>query len=300
VATLTRALPALFLAAAACGDALAPSDYAGTSRLMLAGSVQGSSPAVDLYDPFVRASVFWAPRPITQATTIDDLLEQPSNGTRVRVPGPFTWNLFEEPEAAHFTTARSGARYALGLVFLYRDFNGDGVRQSDDTLVADAPATLILFAPAALAAADSPTGFAAPAGYHLIGAPLPCSPPGPPPDGDCGVPVGVSCGGDADCGANGICLVDDPWPWPGGTCAVVEPPPSGCRPRGAALFRHPSQTDHNTIKSYWVKACSAASDCPRGPPYQCDFGHGACLPTLATGFSVKSQVTVHPVCLPPR
>ena len=134
------------------------------------------------------------------------------------------------------------------------------------------------------------------AGFHLVSYPFQCGAPGQVAVGrDCAVTLGASC---ANCGADGLCLVEVPWPWPGGSCGVADPTPDGCSASGAVRFRHPVAPGQ-PWKSWWVQGCNARSDCRRGPPYQCDFGQGACLPTLEVSLNASAVVQLPPLCAPP-
>jgi hypothetical protein len=216
----------------------------------------------------------------------------------VLYPGGFNWHLFEEPGPGQLTSTASGARYGFGLPLAYVDANGDKRWEPDEPLVADSPTSAVLFAPEPLAAADSPTGHALAAGYYVVMSTRLCAPAPPPPaNGECGVPLGAPCDVDADC-HGGVCLANGPWPWPGGYCAIPEPPPNGCRQQGAALFRN----DLDPRQSWWVRACQVPSDCGRDFPYQCEVTRGACLPSAHVLLVGSRDVRPRPSCaeaLPP-
>lgn len=298
MAAVRRAALALLLStlAGACGDPLVEGDYGGEPRLILHGQYEGPPPAVGMSDPAVRGAIFWSPGGTAPFASLEQLVEQPATGRPFRIPGRMDWPIFELPGAEHLASAAGGAPFGLGLPFLYLDGDGDRRRAQDEPMIVHAPGTALLFAPQALAATDSPTGTAIPAGYHLISTPFPCA-PAPPPvaEGECGVPVGAPCRADADCGAAGVCLQDGPtWRVPGGMCVIPEPPPAGCRPRGGALV--PSFRDQG--QAFWFQACRAETDCQRGPPYVCDVAFGACLPTGHVRFVGEPAPAPTALCTP--
>ncbi len=284
------------LGIAACHDSLAGGDYEGASLLYIQGNSTGESPYVDLDNPIVRASLFWNPAGAEPFGDISALSEQPSNGIDVRFPGLLDWNLFDAPLPAQIATSPSGARYAIGYLFLYRDYDSDGVFGDGDKLVGSSTGRAVLYAPQALAATDWPGHMAVPAGYHLISLPLHCNAmqARPAGNGSCGVPLGASCTGNGDCGDGGVCEVTDPYPWPGGDC-VLPAAPGSCAPAGATIFGFRSTvTNQNT--QIWVPACAEPGDCTRGQPFQCDFAQDACLPTNNNQVVAANTVSLPVVC----
>jgi hypothetical protein len=289
----------LLLLAVGCGDTLVPGEYGGSSKLLLRGKIDDARPALELPTDVVRAAVFWHPRGRVSLAPITETVEQPSNGRFIRYPGGFNWNLFEEPGPEHLATTASGARYGFGLPLAYLDASRDRRWQPQERLVADSPTSAILFALEPLSAAESPTGRAVAPGYHLISRTRFCAPEVVPvPDGECGVPIGRPCEVDAACGG-GVCLVTEPLPWPGGYCAIPEPPPNGCRQGGTVLFRDAMRPD----RAWWVKSCEAQSDCDRPFPFHCELTVGACVPTAHVLMEGSHEVKPRALCaeeLPPK
>jgi hypothetical protein len=273
-----------------CGDPLVEISYGDPPKLILRGSLDDAQPPLELPRDIVRGGIFWLPRGREKITSYSELVEQSSNGQSL--PADFTWILFDEPGPEHLATTPSGARYGLGLPLAYVDANGDRRWEPAELLVADSPLHAVLFTPAPLSAEDSPTGRAVAAGHALIQRLRICSPQAvPAADEECGVPLGSPCNADADC-HGGVCLMEEPWTWDGGYCAIPEPPPNGCRQRGAALFRSFSDLK----KAWWVRACQSPSDCERGFPYQCELTQGACLPTARVSLLASRKVEPRPFC----
>jgi len=273
MAAVRGALFALLLLAG-CGDALVPGDYGGEKKLLLRGKIDDATPALLLPTEVVRTGIFWNPRGVETPQALTELIEQPSNSRYTKYPGGFEWSLFDEPEPSQRFQMPNGGQYAFGVPLAYVDANSNRRWDPGEQFVADSPISAVLFVPAPLSAEDSPTGHSVDPGYYVILNDRPCSaPPQPPAEGDCGVPLGARCDVDRDCNG-GECILGTLLPWPGGYCAIPEPPPNGCRPRQGALVSDPP-----TGKTWWMQACQHPSDCTRGFPYQCELTRGACLPS---------------------
>jgi hypothetical protein len=283
MALVTRAwlAGALVCGALGCGDPLVDETYEGTPRFRLRGSVTGASESVDVDNPELRVALFW----VTGGAAPGErnvLTEQPGTALRAEFYRSFELLLFDEPGDSSLLRTPSGARYGVARLGAYRDENDNGRRDETEALLGASAARLLLRAPQDLSAAESPTGARLPEGWHVTSAPLECPASlGPPPanpemvaDGECGVPLGTSCRTDAECGG-GVCLRDFIGPWPGGSCAIQEPPPDGCRQRGSTLLRDPQ----DTARAYWLKSCEVSTDCERAAPYQCDQASRACRPS---------------------
>ncbi len=290
--------------ALSCGDALVDGTYAGTPRFRLQGSVVGTSESVDVDNPELSVGVFWVAdgeRPGEQNV----LVEQPGTALRAEFYRSFELKLFDEPDAQSLLTATGGAKYGVARLGAYRDANENGRRDESERLLGISNGRLLLRAPQALSARESPTGAPLAAGWYVASAPLECpglsgpqppaggsgSSPDPVADGDCGVPLGATCRADADCGA-GVCLHEFLGPWPGGACAIAEPPPNGCRQRGSALQRDPQDAS----KGFWLKSCVEMADCGRVAPYQCDQQMRVCRPSSAFPVDLTDGPFPHTFC----
>ena len=297
---LSRAVlvSALFVAGA-CSGSLAANGYRGAPLLTLHGASGGSSTAVDLTNPAGRLGLFWSPQGTKGTVEPGQLTEQPSNDATIDLPGFFQWSLYDPPPAAVLARTTAGLPYALGFFFVYRDANGNGQWDAGEDLLASSPPDALLFAPQDFTAETSPFGRAMPAGYRLVSRPISCAPV-PPPGGTvaCDVPLGAACVTNADCGSEGECLNDSPFPWPEGYCAIANPPADGCHPVTAALL-----VDHmmgTTPESWFVQACQDAADCTRPAPYQCDLGLGACLPSALLTLNIGPPLSAAPICAPSK
>jgi hypothetical protein len=287
--------------ALACGDALIDGTYAGTPRFTFQGAVNGESESVDEAQPEVSVAVFWVVR--FGAGRNDELVEQPGTSVRTEFYRAFQMKMFDEPGDAHLLTAQTGARFGVARLGAYRDVNRNGRRDEAEPLIGVSNNRALLRAPVALSARESPTGANLAAGWHIVTTPLDCAPStaprpgdgstgGSPPvaDGDCGVPLGAACRNDGECGA-GVCVRDFMGPWPGGACAIPEPPTNGCRQRGSTVV-----TDPQSSKSYWLKSCTTTDDCGRGPPYQCDQQVRACKPSVDFPVVLEDGAQPRPFC----
>ena len=281
-------------ATGACGDSLVDEQYSGTPLYTLRGDLLDSSASVNETQPQVDVALFWSPH---GASDVDLLIEQPLTQRHAEYYRPFEMHLFDEPGDALLSTAPSGARYGIALVGAYLDANHNGHKDASEPFVGSSPASALLRVPQPLSAADSPTGAPLPAGWHLVSLPLACPAlgrpriPEPVADGDCGVPLGIECRSDADCGG-GACIVDAGRPWPGGACVIAEPPPNGCRQRGSVLMRLTA----DPTRAYWVQACETSADCQRPDPFQCDQQIHGCLPSLTVLVHIQDGVVPGSFC----
>lgn len=299
MALVTRAwlVGALMLGAPGCGDPLIDEQYAGTPRFRVRGSVTGASESVDVDNPELTISLFW----VTGGAAPGErnvLTEQPGTALRAEFYRSFELLLFDEPGDSILLRTPSGARYGVARLGAYRDENGNGHRDETEALLGTSNGRLLLRAPQDLTARESPTGARLPAGWYVTSAPLECPglslPARPVADGECGVPLGVGCRGDEECGG-GVCVRDFLGPWPGGTCAIPEPPPDGCRQRGSALMTDPQ----DPAKGYWLKSCEVSSDCGRAAPYQCDQALKACRPSADMPVELSDREPPRSFCKAP-
>jgi hypothetical protein len=234
--------------------------------------------------------VLWSPGGAGRA---DRLVQQPGTTYRTAFFRSFEMPLFDEPGSEHLYTSPSGARYAIGRLGGFRDVNGNGQKDASEPFEGYSQQAL-LRAPEALSARDSPTGAPLSAGWHIVSTPLTCpssSRPQPAPgpvepvaDGECGVPLGVGCKKDSDCGG-GVCVLNFLGGWAGGACLIPEPPPNGCRQRGSVLLRAPAPD----TAAYWIKACTVSEDCDRLHPYQCDQQVRGCRPSAETVVDINGR-----------
>lgn len=278
----------------ACGDTLVDGTYSGAARFTVRGQVNGVSEYVDEEHPDVSVGVFWS---VKRPGGGDDVLvEQPAASALAEYYRPFELKLFDEPGPEHLNTTSSGARYGIAWLATYQDANGNGRKDEDEPLLGGSNGRLLIRALQALSARESPTGAVLTAGWHVVSAPLTCSPvasPEPVPDGECGVPLGESCKSDAECGG-GVCVRDFVGGWPTGACLIAEPPPNGCRQKGSVLLRAPD----DPTKAYWLKSCQETADCGRPAPYQCDQQLRACRPSADFPVDMNDRGPPRGFCKP--
>ena len=300
MALVTRAglAGALVCGVLGCGDPLIDETYAGTPRFRVRGSVTGASEGVDVDNPDLSVALFW----VTGGAAPGErnvLTEQPGTALRAEFYRSFELLLFDEPADSSLLRTPSGASYGVARLGAYRDENVNGRRDGTEALLGMSNGRLLLRAPQDLPARESPTGARLTAGWYVTAAPLECpgpapGNPGPVADGECGVPLGAGCRNDSECGA-GVCVRDFLGPWPGGACAIPEPPPNGCRQRGSTLLVDPQ----DPAKGYWLKSCEVSADCGRALPFQCDQQLRACRPTADMPVELSDREPPRSFCRAP-
>jgi hypothetical protein len=291
-----RAAVALLVTANACGDALVDEAYRGEPLGTFPALVSDQGEGMDVRGRDLRAALFWDPTG-GLATDVSTLVEQSSTAVPLRVPSQLDLHVFEPPGPEHMVQAGPAAGvYGLGHLLAWRDADGDGRRGPAEPFVGEVRRQAILYATTAVRAQDVGMRTDVPVGLHGVYLPLPCGRPDPEPrqPGDCGVPLGASCGLPQECG-NGTCSHGLGMPWPGGVCAVLEPPPDGCRPADGALYRDAGAGGG----AWWVASCRSDADCARAPAYTCDPGMGACVPAAPVLINLGVVSRVEPVCAPP-
>ena len=264
----------LTLTFASCGS-LVDQEYRGQLRLQLAGGVAGD-PA-PLVGHKARLALFYFP---DGPQALNVALEDEATSIELAPPQSVVWPIYDEPQPRHFTTQG----YAFGVPRAYLDDDGDGRKGPDEPFVGEAPIIAVMSVPSGLDATQSPTGRPLEAGFFELVRPMWCAPrPAEPASSgtDCGVPLGAACQSDAACGA-GVCLLNDPWPWPNGVCAL--PTASACVPENA----HPWRNHRDPSRSYWLPACSTDADCRQ--PFRCDPGNSVCLPFSNLGVRLATPL----------
>jgi hypothetical protein len=307
------------MATTACGDALVDSEFRGDAPLwQIFGEVEANDRTA-VPPSNLRVALFWSPRG-PREMSFDRYAEQAATSIPVSVPSYFVLNIFDSPGPEYMVAAPPDppprtppppppgptTPYAIGRLVAYSDDNGNGLRDADESLQSVLRDAVFLYAPTDIPAGQSPVNGVLAAGFHRSAVPALCGlpVPGPQTPGDCGVPLGEPCDKDSDCGAAGVCIENLPAPWPGGACAVAEPPPSGCRPSAGAYYLAPMLKPGATA-AYWLKSCTQDIDCLRAEPvrrsaYLCDPGWHACLPPNPNLLFVgMSPLMAIPVCLGP-
>lgn len=254
---------------AACSDPLVPASFEGEPIYSHPNFSILSVNPVTAERP--RWAVFWLPQGIDPTASFEtDTREQPGTSRPLRLQVG-TLNLFSHPPLDLLATAPSGARYGVARIMAYDDLNGDRVRDLDEPFLG-ADRFGLVYAPAFVAAADSPSGRDLPAGYHRVEFNLPCSKTADGAD-TCDVPVGEHCRSAATCGI-GTCLRNEEPGFPNGTCAAVDA--TGCAPDGSVLFERPARAAAPAVR-VWIAACTDDSECRTQDGYQCNVIVGGCL-----------------------
>lgn len=210
----------------------------------------------------IAVAVFWADRMVGIADG-GQFFEQP--GTAIHVENSenaFDFPLFEPPPARFLMTSPQGSPIAVGHLAGYVDANRNLRHDPGEQLTGGAQPLIVAYLPQAVDGPHSPTGLPLAAGYHALHGPLLCDEFPTVTEGDCGVPLGMFCETDADCGP-GSChekrgidtRVEK-------SCVIHEPPPDGCRPSTGRLNlrRQPGPDGHI---GDWVMRCARDEDCPR-------------------------------------
>jgi hypothetical protein len=278
----------LLLLAASCGDPLAGGDFLGEARYRFPCETTGSSSLVPPGTK-VAVSLFWSPQG-ARVTDPARLVEQVSQTRVLDVPLSFSFELRDEPAGELLHTTAGGATYGIARVLGYRDDDGDRRHDPGEPFVGQASKRVLLYAPKAVPAAESPTGLELPAGFALSSLPLACAPVTEESGSEeCGVPLGDACESDADCG-RGRCTEAPNGPALMRAC-TLRYESGGCRPANAKRVR-------DDDLDVWVNACRVHKDCDRGPPFQCDVRAFACLPTRGAMVQLGDAVVIPPACAP--
>lgn len=290
MAVLTRRMAVVRMAAVAalswlpagCGDALVSAGFQGEPLFELEGVVvdYGFGPT-DAEVP--TAALFWSQTGDT--TDRPEQLVAHSVGVSVTFPATFHINVFTEPDPG-------AAPYLIGQILVYHDDNGDG-RYSPGELRGGAFDSVLFYAPAPVLAIDSPTGLELPAGFSLAQLPLPCGVRPESPEGDnCGVALGASCTGDAQCGPGGVCMENDGYfDYPDGYCVLPETSP--CTPANGVLLD--VYNEFGAIEFVWVLGCDSGADC-RADGYECAAWNAACMPRLPMAIIMAPEFAYLPLC----
>jgi hypothetical protein len=274
--------------ASGCGDPIVPDSYRGETLAAIEGDLS-DRPDDETFFTLgkLRVSLFWS----SSGLEIDDLsklVEQPANGVSVPVPSKFVINVFEPaPEELYV----SGQRYAIGRLVSYFDENDNGRKDGEDR-VWGLDSFGFIYAPEALSGDRSPSKYPISAGLHRSQMPLLCAGTMPERSEDetCGVPLGIACSNDGECGG-GSCLRRA---WPGGACVISEPPPNGCRPKNAAFYPLTAES----ARGYYLRACVTSSDCLRdgAESFRCDPAIGGCVPNLLSRIEVREDLPSPSFC----
>jgi hypothetical protein len=283
---------------AGCGDPLVGIDYHGEPLFEIEGLVKDyQSSTVERRQ--IRASLFWS---LTGETTtqVADLIEQPFVSTEISFLVVFKINIFHPPPKVVTT----GRMFATGMILVFDDADGDGVLDQDE-IHGGADLNAVLYAPEEVPAEYSPTRQPLPKGYSIVTLPLACWSSTSPVESnvgaeECGVSLGAGCATDADCGKEGLCLLEQEYfseSFPNGYCVMgyVE---GGCKPRGGIL-EPPIEVGPNEFlpPDYWLQSCKKHEDCRVGEGYRCDFAIGACWPEYPAEIVIIPQFEVAPLCL---
>jgi hypothetical protein len=282
----------MLLASFGCGDPLVDDSYQGKRIASLTCNVIEESAHYE----HARAALFWS-SDLTDST-LATLHEARSTSRAISSGSPYQLNLFEPPDEAYLfawdKAHPDGPRAAIGRILVYDDANDNGKKdESEGWAGANFPYAL-LYAPEPLPGRTGLTREALPVGLHVLFLPLPCGQwLDPLPERACAsdVPLLQACDSDAAC-QGGTCVTRFLFPWPLGACLVPARAES-CDPQDGALLRGgPDMT-------YWSKSCASDEDCPRGDPYVCDLGAGACMPRdppLVTIAASDDLSHLPPIC----
>lgn len=294
-ARLVAAAIAWAALAPGCGKPLVGEDFRGAPFWSTAVDLSRGGTLDD--GAHYRLALFSSPT----LTTVDpeQMIELAGSSTPVTAPSSVIVNAYALPSAGELV---GGQDYGVARLLVYDDGNDNSRRDSGEPFVGIDPPGAYVYAPAALAAADTPGQGALDAGFHRVLLPQPCGfVPPPTTAGDCGVPLGNHCNVDSDCGG-GLCLKETKMPWPAGYCIVPEPPTAGCRPGAGAFFWSPiySLTPPGLV-GFWGRACASDADCARAGDrdaglYSCDLGLQACVPSNGPQVPVGGRLEVEPFC----
>jgi hypothetical protein len=280
---------ALLLLAIACGDPLVESGYRGEPLLTFEGLITDMQFSGRIEQ--LSLSIFWT-RDNVSTTDPDQLIEQSGLSVSTTFPAIFTVRIFNPPSQA------ISEKFASGLILVYEDEDGDR-RMSQGELRGGATNNAVVYVPAALSAAESPTGETMEAGYHLARIPMPCGFAVPGPihgDESCGANLGASCESNGECTGPAICRTE----LPNGYCTIPYSN-EACRPRDGVLFDSWVFTTTSTEGPPfpgldWYLTCDSDEECRVEDGYSCPFWLGACYPTGPVRIELFSNFMIAQVC----
>jgi hypothetical protein len=140
---------------AACGDAAVDGEYRGEALFTLTGKVALDLGAVTTTDSGeLRAALFWAkPSGSADADIFDSVTSvEQELGAASTFPARYTLTIRRPPPASLIGTAADvHGRFAVALVLVYLDLNGDARwDHATESLVGSAPDSFVLYAPEGL------------------------------------------------------------------------------------------------------------------------------------------------------
>ena len=288
-----------------CGDPLVDEQFRGAPIWSTQGELKlGQGQTRQLA---VRVALFWNPAG-TGSNDVEQHVEQIDSGLSATVPSIFRMNVYQPPGPAHRVHLQGGgdAGYAAGRMLVYADQNGNGRRDPGETFLSAEATDGYFYAARPLTAAESPLGRPMAAGFHALWLPQRCAAKSPQPEtaGMCGVPLGVPCHGNLDCGGTGMgmgmglagrCFLDEGnKQWQNGACVVTDDFP--CHPASATWIPFPPPPDAGPhFMGFYVRSCATDADCDRPMDhsqgnYRCDPGMGGCVPSDLPRFDVGTTL----------
>lgn len=284
---LTRivAVLAVAMALGCSGDPIADISFQGTPLL----TIEGRLASYDVRgDAELRVGVFWflpgagggqtaASRRFQQ----EDVVEQPGPTVTVRFPEAFVVRIFESPPPAalvHGVRLLGVGQYALGTVLVYTDEDGDGrldLGGDARELIGALSGETIVYAPAELNGAASPTGLSFAAGYHTLPNDdlVSCGFSSRRDPGTCDIPVGEPCIlGGTRC-APGLCVSSAVGVevFPKNYCLAPLESCTGNVSRAGVVFEG---------QTFVLQGCLLDRDCRVDDGYVCE--EGGCVPAEET------------------
>jgi hypothetical protein len=316
---LRRALLLCSTCAIACGDPLAGTDYRGEPLAHIEGTIERLDPTDAVSAPTsLRVGLFWsvaALRSLTGTGSLarDGLVEQLGLSVSVRFPTSFVLNVFEPPRAPGLFALERGS-IRIGQVLAYVDADGDG--QFDDCAPGSsacdqwwggAGGEALVFAEAAIPAAESPTHHALKAGYSRIRVPLDCAPPPPAtPVANCGGALGAPCVEDDNCGASApICLVPPADSLAKRSFCAKKLVPGACVPGNGAIVDLTGvggwSLPTDVPARFYFEACEVDGDCRTSDGFACEPSTGACEPVRPMNLELEPALRIDdPFCVTAR
>lgn len=164
--TLVGAMGLLVLG---CGDPLAGGAYLGEELLRLEGevTVRNDVAEEELAEGALRLAIFWSESGIEQAVKNPVSTIEQQAVTTSTFPSRFALSIHVPPSEGLVQDARAGTgRYAVGLLLVYIDADGDGRWDSTvDELAGGAEETAVIYTPAGV---ESESLGTLGAGYHAM------------------------------------------------------------------------------------------------------------------------------------
>lgn len=274
MSALRPVLAAALVIGAGCGQPLQETTYVGEPRAVFVVVLEAPPESGDAVSEDLRLGLVWSTAVETEGGDGggDLFVVQPTAAPKAAFNQEIRLVVHEDPPLA----ARERG-YAVGLLFLYEDVNGDDAFEPGEPVRSVQNGVSVVWSESGLEPGLGPVTLPVPAGYQVIHGHLPCIEPFQLSASreECESPLLTECAEAGSCGNRRTCVrpfnADDAV----GYCGQTDANPNRCVPPNTR--RVPYRAGRNTGFIWlWVNACVEDADCAEG--YFCGHGSGSCLP----------------------